>query len=254
MCIRDRIDTGQSDIDTWGIFVGNNKPTLLNIHGGPASQYGYTFFDEFQTYASAGFNVIACNPRGSTGRGHDFLRDVCGRKWGVNDVHDVLTSFKKMLKLMGIENKNYGIMGGSYGGFMTSWVIGHYPKMFKSAIVERALLNWETMVGTSDIGIGFPEMYLLDDMNNNLNLYRKKSPITYANNIITPTLIIHSEKDYRCPVEQAEQLFSNLKRRGIDTTMIRFPDESHELSRSGKPNHRIQRFESIIDWHKKQLT
>ena len=253
-CEYHRIDTGQSDIDTWGIFVGKNKPTLLNVHGGPASQYGYTFFDEFQTYASAGFNVIACNPRGSTGRGHDFLRDVCGRKWGVNDVHDVLTSFKKMLKLMGIENKNYGIMGGSYGGFMTSWVICHYPKMFKSAIVERALLNWETMVGTSDIGIGFPEMYLLDDMNNNLNLYRKKSPITYANNIITPTLIIHSEKDYRCPVEQAEQLFSNLKRRGIDTTMIRFPDESHELSRSGKPNHRIQRFESIIDWHKKQLT
>ena len=253
-CEYHRIDTGQSDIDTWGIFVGKNKPTILNIHGGPASQYGYTFFDEFQTYASAGFNVIACNPRGSTGRGHDFLRDVCGRKWGVNDVHDVLTSFKKMLKLMGIENKNYGIMGGSYGGFMTSWVIGNYPKMFKSAIVERALLNWETMVGTSDIGIGFPEMYLLDDMNNNLNLYRKKSPITYANNIITPTLIIHSEKDYRCPVEQAEQLFSNLKRRGVDTTMIRFPDESHELSRSGKPNHRIQRFESIIDWHKKQLT
>ena len=253
-CAYSRIDTGQSAIDTWGIFVGKYKPTLLNIHGGPASQYGYTFFDEFQTYASAGFNVIACNPRGSTGRGHDFLRDVCGKKWGVNDVHDVLTSFKKMLKIMGIENKNYGIMGGSYGGFMTSWVIGNYPKMFKSAIVERALLNWETMVGTSDIGIGFPEMYLLEDMNNNLKLYRKKSPITYANNIVTPTLIIHSEKDYRCPIEQAEQLFSNLKRRNINTEMIRFPDESHELSRSGKPNHRIQRFESIINWHKKQLT
>ena len=173
-CTYKRIDTGKSNIDTWGIFVGKDKPTILNIHGGPASQYGFTFFDEFQTYASAGFNVIACNPRGSSGRGHDFLRDVCGRKWGVNDVHDVLTSFKKMIKIMGIENKNYGIMGGSYGGFMTSWVIGHYPKMFKSAVVERALLNWETMVGTSDIGIGFPEMYLLDDMNNNLNLYRKK--------------------------------------------------------------------------------
>ena len=92
-CAYRRINTGQSEIDTWGIFVSKNKPTLLNIHGGPASQYGYTFFDEFQTYASAGFNVIACNPRGSTGRGHDFLRDVCGRKWGVNDVHDVLTSF-----------------------------------------------------------------------------------------------------------------------------------------------------------------
>ena len=210
-CAYRRINTGQSEIDTWGIFVGKNKPTLLNIHGGPASQYGYTFFDEFQTYASAGFNVIACNPRGSTGRGHDFLRDVCGRKWGVNDVHDVLTSFKKMITIMGIENKNYGIMGGSYGGFMTSWVIGHYPKMFKSAIVERALLNWETMVGTSDIGIGFPEMYLLDDMNNNLNLYRKKSPITYANNIITPTLIIHSEKTTDVQSNKLNNCFQILK-------------------------------------------
>ena len=249
-----RIDTGESEIDTWGIFVGKDKPTLLNIHGGPASQYGFTFFDEFQTYATAGFNVIACNPRGSTGRGHDFLRDVCGKNWGVKDAHDVVTSFKKMVRKMGIENKNYGIMGGSYGGFMTSWVIGHNNKLFKSAIVERALINWETMVGTSDIGIGFPEMYLLSDMEKDLNFYRKKSPISVASNIKTPTLIIHSEEDYRCPVEQAEQLFSNLKRRSIESAMLRFPGESHELSRSGKPIHRKQRFEHIINWHKKYLT
>ena len=249
-----RIDTGESEIDTWGIFVGKDKPTLLNIHGGPASQYGFTFFDEFQTYATAGFNVIACNPRGSTGRGHDFLRDVCGKNWGVKDAHDVVTSFKKMVRKMGIENKNYGIMGGSYGGFMTSWVIGHNTRLFKSAIVERALINWETMVGTSDIGIGFPEMYLLSDMEKDLNFYRKKSPISVASNIKTPTLIIHSEEDYRCPIEQAEQLFSNLKRRGIESAMLRFPGESHELSRSGKPIHRKQRFEHIINWHKKQLT
>ena len=252
-CQYKRIDTGKSEIDTWGIFVGNNKPTILNIHGGPASQYAFTFFDEFQTYASAGFNVIACNPRGSSGRGHDFLRDVCGNKWGVTDMHDVLTSFKNMKKIMGITNKNDGIMGGSYGGFMTSWIISHHPNMFKSAIVERALLNWETMVGTSDIGIGFPEMYLLDDMDKNISLYRKKSPITYASNIKTPTLILHSQEDYRCPIEQAEQLFSNLKRRGIKTAMLRFPGESHELSRSGTPNHRKQRFDHVIKWHKDNL-
>ena len=252
-CEYKRIDTGKSKIDTWGIFVGKDKPTILNIHGGPASQYGFTFFDEFQTYASGGFNVIACNPRGSSGRGHDFLRDVCGNKWGKTDLHDVLSSFKSMKKLMGITNKNDGIMGGSYGGFMTSWVISHYPNLFKSAIVERALLNWETMVGTSDIGIGFPEMYLLDDMEKNINLYRKKSPITYASNIKTPTLIIHSQEDYRCPVEQAEQLFSNLKRRSVKTAMLRFPGESHELSRSGTPNHRKQRFDHIINWHKDNL-
>jgi len=252
-CTYQRIDTEKSHIDTWGIFVGKNKPTILNIHGGPASQYGFTFFDEFQTYASAGFNVIACNPRGSSGRGHDFLRDVCGNKWGVTDMHDVLASFKKMKRVMGITNKNDGIMGGSYGGFMTSWIISHNPNMFKSAIVERALLNWETMVGTSDIGIGFPEMYLLDDMEKNINLYRKKSPITYASNIKTPTLIIHSQEDYRCPIEQAEQLFSNLKKRNIKTAMLRFPGESHELSRSGTPIHRKQRFDHIIKWHKDNL-
>lgn len=252
-CKYERIDTRKSEIDTWGIFVGKDKPTILNIHGGPASQYAFTFFDEFQTYASAGFNVIACNPRGSSGRGHDFLRDVCGNKWGVTDMHDVLTSFKSMKKIMGITNKNDGIMGGSYGGFMTSWIISHHPNMFKSAIVERALLNWETMVGTSDIGIGFPEMYLLDDMDKNINLYRKKSPITYASNIKTPTLILHSQEDYRCPIEQAEQLFSNLKRRGVKTAMLRFPGESHELSRSGTPNHRKQRFDHVIKWHKDNL-
>ncbi len=252
-CKYKRIDTGQSEIDTWGIFVGKDKPTILNIHGGPASQYAFTFFDEFQTYASAGFNVIACNPRGSSGRGHDFLRDVCGNKWGVTDMHDVLTSFKNMKKIMGITNRNDGIMGGSYGGFMTSWIISHNPNMFKSAIVERALLNWETMVGTSDIGIGFPEMYLLDDMDKNISLYRKKSPISYASNIKTPTLILHSQEDYRCPIEQAEQLFSNLKRRGVKTAMLRFPGESHELSRSGTPNHRKQRFDHVIKWHRENL-
>ena len=253
-CTYKRFDTGKSKVDTWGIFVGKDRPTLLNIHGGPASQYGFTFFDEFQVYAEAGFNVIACNPRGSTGRGHKYLRDVCGNKWGVNDTHDVLSVFKQMVRELKITNKDYGIMGGSYGGFMTSWIIGAYPKMFKSAIVERALINWETMVGTSDIGIGFPEMYLLDDMDNNLNLYRKKSPITYAKKTKTPTLILHSENDYRCPIEQGEQLFSTLKRNKVDSAMIRFPNEGHELSRSGKPVHRKQRFDFIIDWHRKHLS
>ena len=253
-CVYKRIDTGKSKIDAWGIFVGKNNPTLLSIHGGPAAQYGFNYFDEFQTYAEAGFNVVACNPRGSSGRGHKFLRDVCGNKWGVNDTHDVVTTFKEMVKELKISNKNYGIMGGSYGGFMTAWVISHYPKMFKSSVVERALLNWETMVGTSDIGITFPEMYLLEEFDKNINLYRKKSPITYANNIIAPTLIIHSENDYRCPIEQGEQLFSNLKRRGVESAMMRFPAESHELSRSGQPVHRKQRFEAIINWHKKHLT
>ena len=204
-------------------------------------------------FRSAGFNVIFTNPRGSTGRGTKWLKDVCNNKWGVTDTHDVLTSFDFMVKKLKIKNKKFGIMGGSYGGFMTSWIIGHYNKKFHSAIVERALINWETMVGTSDIGIGFPEMYLGTELDKNRNFYLKKSPITYANKIKTPTLIIHSENDFRCPIEQAEQLFSQLKRNDVPSAMVRFPGEGHELSRSGSPKHREQRFNFIIDWHKKHL-
>ena len=144
-------------------------------------------------------------------------------------------------------------MGGSYGGFMTSWVIGNYPEKFQSAIVERALLNWATMVSTSDIGYSFPAMYLEETIENNPELYKEKSPISYANNIIAPTLIIHSENDFRCPMEQAEQLFSILKRRNIESALLRFPGEGHELSRSGTPKHRDIRFNHIINWHKKYL-
>jgi len=251
--VYERVDTKQSKVDAWGILVNPNNPTLLNIHGGPASQYGFGFFDEFQVYASAGFNVIFTNPRGSSGRGTKWLKDVCNNKWGVADTHDVLTSFDFMIKKLRIKNKKFGIMGGSYGGFMTSWIIGHYNKKFHSAIVERALINWETMVGTSDIGIGFPEMYLGTELDKNRNFYLKKSPITYANKIKTPTLIIHSENDFRCPIEQAEQLFSQLKRNEVPSAMVRFPGEGHELSRSGSPKHREQRFNFIIDWHKKHL-
>ena len=248
-----RINTGDSEIDTWGLLVDPDAPTLLNVHGGPAAQYGFTFFDEFQVYAEAGFNVIACNPRGSSGRGDVFIKGVKGEYWGVNDVHDVVTSFDKMINEMGITNPKFGIMGGSYGGFMTSWVIGNYPEKFESAVVERALLNWTTMVSTSDIGYSFPSMYLEETIENNPELYEEKSPISYANNIIAPTLIIHSENDFRCPMEQAEQLFSILKRRNIESALLRFPGEGHELSRSGKPKHRDIRFNHIINWHKKYL-
>ena len=248
-----RINTGDSEIDTWGLLVNPDAPTLLNVHGGPAAQYGFTFFDEFQVYADAGFNVIACNPRGSSGRGDIFIKGVKGEHWGVNDVHDVITSFDKMVDEMKITNTKFGIMGGSYGGFMTSWVIGNYPEKFQSAIVERALLNWATMVSTSDIGYSFPAMYLEETIENNPELYKEKSPISYANNIIAPTLIIHSENDYRCPMEQAEQLFSILKRRNIESALLRFPGEGHELSRSGTPKHRDIRFNHIINWHKKYL-
>ena len=144
-------------------------------------------------------------------------------------------------------------MGGSYGGFMTSWIISHNPNAFKSAIVERALLNWETMVGTSDIGIGFPEMYLLDDMSKKYKSIQKKESydicFKYKNTDINSSLSRRLQVSNRA----SGATVSNLKKRGVETAMLRFPGESHELSRSGTPVHRKQRFDHIIRWHKKHL-
>jgi len=135
-----------------------------------------------------------------------------------------------------------GVMGGSYGGFLTAWLIGHQDR-WRSAIVERALLSWPSFGGTSDIGGWFGGHYIGD-----VDLEWERSPLRVADQVTTPTLIVHSEDDFRCPIEQAEQYFSALKRNGVHTELVRFPDEGHELSRSGKPRHREERFEIILDW------
>jgi len=141
-------------------------------------------------------------------------------------------------------------MGGSYGGFLPAWTIGHDHR-FGSAVVERALLSFESFHGTSDIGPEFNESYALTDDHDELWAL---SPMSVARQIETPTLILHSENDFRCPIEQAEQLFVVLLEKGVEVEFLRFPGESHELSRSGKPKHRVERFETIIDWHRRHLS
>jgi dipeptidyl aminopeptidase/acylaminoacyl peptidase len=145
-------------------------------------------------------------------------------------------------------------MGGSYGGFMTSWVIGH-DKRFAAAISERAVNDWYTMQGTSDIGSWFNEAYLCEGaaIEDDLDRLLRQSPLTFAKHITTPVLILHSEDDLRCPISQAEQLFVVLKRLGRDVEFVRFPDETHELSRSGKPSHRIDRFAVILEYFERRL-
>ena len=248
-------DSEGVEIDTWVYLPEGDDPVpvLLNIHGGPAAQYGFGFFDEFQIYAGAGYAVVACNPRGSSGRGIEFVRAVTGDGWGEVDTADVTAALEASLERFGrLDGDRLGVMGGSYGGFLTAWLIGRDHR-YRSAIVERALLSWASFSGTSDIGATFGRYYLDAVPPTDMDRLWKKSPLATANDVTTPTLLIQSENDYRCPIEQAEQFFMMLSRNEVDTEFIRFPAEGHELSRSGKPRHRKERFEFILDWHGRHL-
>jgi dipeptidyl aminopeptidase/acylaminoacyl peptidase len=250
-----RVDSDGHEIDVWVYLPeGDTKiPLLLNVHGGPASQYGHGFFDEFQVYVGAGYGVVACNPRGSSGRGSDFVRSVRGDAWGVVDLADVRAAVDEALRRhQRLDTERMGIMGGSYGGFMTAWMIGQEDR-WKSAVVERALISWTSFSGTSDIGGVFPENYLLASYPDAWDNWWRKGPLALADNVSTPTLVLHSENDLRCPIEQAEQYFMALLRNGTTAELLRFPDEGHEMSRSGKPRHRQERFEAILDWHGRHL-
>jgi len=233
---------------------GKSYPLLLNIHGGPFGQFGESFFDEFQVYGGAGYGVAFCNPRGSSGQDTAFARAPVGDMGGP-DYHDVMTAFEAAVeRAPWADQSRLGVMGGSYGGFMTSWIIGH-TRRFKAAISERAVNDWYSMQGASDIGGTFNRQYLGPDatIQENLEAVLRQSPLTYAKDIETPVLILHSEVDLRCPISQAEQLFVVLKQRRQDVEFVRFPDEDHELSRSGRPSHRVDRFKVILDYWSRKL-
>jgi dipeptidyl aminopeptidase/acylaminoacyl peptidase len=250
-----RVESGGHEVDVWVYLPDGDGsvPLLLNVHGGPASQYGFGFFDEFQIYTGAGYGVVACNPSGSAGRGTEFLESVRGDSWGEVDHADVSAAVEAALTRHDrLDRERMGVMGGSYGGFMTAWIIGREDR-WKSAVVERALTMWTSFSGTSDIGGVFAENYLEASYPGNWDRLWEKSPLALAHNVTTPTLILHSENDYRCPIEQAEQYFMALLRNGTTTEFVRFPGEGHELSRSGKPRHRKERFEAILDWHSRHL-
>ena len=241
------------ELDVWvmrpaGFVAGQRYPTLVNIHGGPHAQYGHNFFDEFQVYAGAGYAVVYTNPRGSQGYGEAFTQAVVG-DWGGGDYADVMGALDEAIaRYPFIDPDRLGVLGGSYGGFLTSWIVGH-SKRFKAACSERAVNCQYTMFGTSDIGSSFNVVELGGPMPwEDMARYIERSPLTYAKDVVTPLLIIHSEDDLRCPIEQGEQLFVALKKLRREVRFIRFPGENHEMSRSGKPRHRLERFRHILDW------
>lgn len=223
-------------------------PVLLNIHGGPHAAYSVHLFDETQVLVDAGYAVVYCNPRGSAGYGRSFGRAI-RHAMGTVDMHDVLDFLDGALDAdTTLDHERLGILGGSYGGYLTAWIIAHDHR-FRAAIVERGYLDPEAFIGSSDIGWFFGQQYTGIDREGT----RAQSPQEVAHLVRTPSLVIHSEQDLRCPLGQAETWYATLKLGGVESELLLFPGENHELSRSGRPRHRLQRFEAILDWFKERV-
>jgi dipeptidyl aminopeptidase/acylaminoacyl peptidase len=225
-------------------------PALLEIHGGPQTQYGFTFFHEMLLLASKGYVVFYTNPRGGGGQGETFADSITA-DWGGIDYQDCMAATDYLEKLPYVNKNRMGVTGGSYGGFMTNWIVGHTNR-FKAAVTQRSVVDLNSFFGSSDFGYLFEKE--LDGLPwTNPQVYKKCSPLTYVKNIRTPLLIIHSEQDLRCSIEQAEQLFATLKLLRRKVEFIRFPEEPHGLSRHGRPDRRIARLEWIVKWFDKYL-
>jgi dipeptidyl aminopeptidase/acylaminoacyl peptidase len=223
-------------------------PVVLAVHGGPFMYHGWGFFDEAQVYAAAGYAVVLPNPRGSAGYGQAHGQSVIGA-FGTVDVDDVLAVLDIALEDPALDADRVGVMGGSYGGFMTSWLAAHHGERFRAAWSERAVNAWDSFGGSSDIGWFFADAYCGPSP----EAQRAMSPLTYAEKITMPFMVVHSEHDWRCPLEQAQRMFVALRRNGVEAEMLVFPGEGHELTRSGKPRHRKQRFDAVLEWWGRHL-
>jgi dipeptidyl aminopeptidase/acylaminoacyl peptidase len=234
-----------------GFKAGRKYPAVLEIHGGPHAQYGETFFHEFQVLASAGYVVVYSNPRGSKGYGDAHCTAIKGN-WGQADWRDMQAVIGFMKGVPYVDTARMGVMGGSYGGYMTNWAISHTNE-FAGAITDRCVSNLVSMVGSSDLPL-VPGEYWDGNSWDKTDAIWEQSPLKHFGNVNTPTLIIHSEGDLRCNVEQAEQVFVALKLRKVPTRFVRYPSTtSHGLSRSGPPDLRVHRLHQILDWWKKYL-
>jgi dipeptidyl aminopeptidase/acylaminoacyl peptidase len=227
-------------------------PAIVQIHGGPHGMYGYAMFHEMQLMAARGFAVIFSNPRGSAGYGEDFC--TCTRaNWGESDMPDVIATLETAIdQHPWIDTNRLGITGGSYGGYLTNWIISHDDR-FKAAVTQRCVSNFHSFFGTSDIGFNFGEHEFGGVPWTDADLLLRHSPISYVDRITTPLLILHSEQDLRCPIEQAEQLFTALKFLDREVLFIRIPEESHDLSRSGTPSRRMARLHHLVGWFDSHL-
>ncbi|WP_129336839.1 S9 family peptidase [Cellulomonas endophytica] len=227
-------------------------PTLLMIHGGPHAQYTGAVFDEAQVLAHAGYAVVMGNPRGSAGYGRAHALAI-RQAMGTVDTDDVLALLDAALTADDLDEARTGALGGSYGGYLTAWLTTRTQR-FAAAVVERGFLDPVSFVGSSDIGWFFGLEYVGDAATpEGAALVAAQSPMAHVGAVRTPTLVVHSEHDWRCPVEQGQRWFVELRRRGVPTRLLLFPGEGHELTRSGRPSHRVARFAHLLRWWDEHL-
>ena len=244
------------ELDGWVLkpvdFDENKKyPAIFDIHGGPKTVFGNVIYHEMQVWANMGYFVFFTNPRGGDGRGNKFA-DIRGR-YGKEDYSDLMKFTDEVLeRYPQIDKDKVGVTGGSYGGFMTNWIIGHTDR-FAAAASQRSISNWISMAYISDIGFYFAEDQVASTPWTDMDLMWEQSPLKYADKVVTPTLFIHSDEDYRCPIAEGWQMFSALKYHGVEARLCMFKGENHELSRGGKPLHRQRRLDEITNWFEKYL-
>ena len=228
-----------------GFEPGKKFPVILDIHGGPKTVYGSVFVHEMQYWAGKGYFVIFCNPTGSDGRG--AFMDIAG-KYGTVDYEDIMAFCDAALAAYPeMDETEFFETGGSYGGFMTNWIVGHTDR-FRACVSQRSISNWFSFSGVADIGVEFAADQILADPWNDPEKLWEHSPLKYADRAVTPTLFIHSFEDYRCPIDQGYQMFTALVSHGVESKMVCFRGENHDLSRTGKPSHRLKRLREITAW------
>lgn len=249
-------DADGSEIDGWVIKPidykeGRKYPAILNIHGGPKCAYTDSYFHEMQYWASQNYFVMYSNPRGSDGKGNEFA-DIRG-KYGTIDYENLMQFVDECLRLYpDIDENKLGVTGGSYGGFMTSWIVGHTDR-FKAAVSQCSISNWISFYCISDIGYYYGKDQMKADPWDNMEKLWWHSPLKYAPNVKTPTLVLHSCEDFRCCIPEAYQWYTALKLHGVQTRLVIFHGENHEMPRSGKPDYRVRRLKEITKWMDKYL-
>jgi dipeptidyl aminopeptidase/acylaminoacyl peptidase len=243
-----RVTVDDAEIQGWLIPAGTGRrPLVVEIHGGPHTLYGWSPLLEFQLLAANGMSVFYCNPRGSQGYGEAF-NGANYRDWGPGPARDVLAGVDALVDDGLADPDRLGVTGGSYGGYLTSWIVGHTDR-FKAAVTCRSVNDMTSQMLSGDIGGPTFGLYVYGTHPwEDWDLYRRHSPLTYAPNVTTPLLIQHAEKDLRCTITQAEELFAVLRSLRKTVRLMRTPDESHELTRSGTPFRRVDNLRLIDEW------
>ncbi|MBV8353763.1 MAG: S9 family peptidase, partial [Candidatus Eremiobacteraeota bacterium] len=243
-----RDDAGFS-VDAWfvpALGVGGRAPTLLEIHGGPNALFGNTYFHEIQYLAARGYNVVFANPRGSLGYGYRFAAAL-NRSWGDPMFDDEMRVVDAVARRPDVDASRLGVLGGSYGGYATLWVVAHTDR-FKGAIAERPVSNMGSSFIDSDEGGRNDPRFTWPDVWDDVGVWYAQSPITFIERVHTPLLLVHSDNDIRTPLADTLQEYNALKALGREVTYVDFPRENHDLSRTGEPIHRIERLHVLVDW------